>query len=266
MKFATFVLAYNQDKWIMRNIENAYPHVDRIYVGYSKYPWNYDPESRFLRLNEFDINIIKNSPYKDKIKIIEGDWTYEFDERNEILYAAKNDGMDYLMIHDADEFYFHNDFEKLKDIVKQYPENDAYAVRMCVFWKSLDYILIAPPLTADGVTFGGKISGIAEVVMNLKTEHKFTHIRYSGAKTYKILDESDLIYYHTSYVLTDEELYRKIKTWAHRNDFDVEKWYQEKWLNWTLEMTDLHPIWPYSWSRAEKYDGLLPEVLQDLRS
>jgi hypothetical protein len=266
MKFATCVLAYNQDKWIMRNIENSYPHVDRIYVGYSKVPWNYDPESRFFRLNNFDINIIKDSKYIDKITIIEGNWFHEFDERNEILNTAKKDGMDYLMIHDADEFYFHEDFEKLKKIVYDNPGYDSYAVQLCAFWKSFKYVLITPQRIEEGKQLGGKISGMAETVLDLSKNLKFIHIRYSGAKKYLVLDRNDLIFYHASYVLTNEELYNKIKTWAHRNDFDPDKWYVEKWLNWTLDTKILHPIYNWAWTHAEKYNEKLPEVIEDLKN
>lgn len=265
MKFATFVLAYNQDKWIMRNIENAYPHVDKIYVGYSHYPWNYNPASRYSKLNSFNIDILKNSPYYDKIQIVEGNWEHEYDERNEILNIVKQDGFDYLMIHDADEFYFHEDFEKLKSIIRNNPEYDAYCVKLLTFWKSFNYVLISPEVWSDGAKLEGPISGMAEVVMNLKSDHKFTHIRYSGAQKYLIINEKDLVYYHGSYVLSNEELYRKIKTWAHTVNFDTDKWFNEKWLNWTPETINLHPIWPHAWTRAEKYTGKLPEVISDLR-
>jgi hypothetical protein len=45
-KFATMVMVFGQERWIMRNIENAYPHVDQIYLMYSKLPWNYNPKAR----------------------------------------------------------------------------------------------------------------------------------------------------------------------------------------------------------------------------
>jgi hypothetical protein len=265
MKFATCVLAYNQDKWIMRNIENSYPHVDRIYVGYSKVPWNYDPESRSSRLNTFDINIIKDSKYRDKIKIIEGDWIYEFEERNQILEMAKKDGMDYLMIHDADEFYFHDDFEKLKKVVLDNPGYDSYVVQLLTFWKTFKYVLVTPRRIEEKKIMSGQISGMAETVLDLSKKLKFTHIRYSGAKRFLILEKTDLIFYHASYVLTDNEVYNKIKTWAHRNDFNPDQWYQEKWLNWTPETKNLHPFYKWTWIYAEQYKGELPEVIKDLR-
>ena len=74
MKFATHIALFGQDKWIMKNIENAYSHVDVIYIAYSKLPWSYNPMARQEYKNSFDLNKIKNSKFFDKINIIEGDW------------------------------------------------------------------------------------------------------------------------------------------------------------------------------------------------
>ena len=71
--------------------------------------------------------------------------------------------------------------------------------------------------------------------------------------------------YHAAYVLTNEELLKKIQTWSHANNFDVMKWYNEKWLNWTPETKDLHPSWPIAFANAEEYTGELPEVIEDLK-
>jgi len=71
MKFATYVMTFDQGQWIMRNLENAYSHVDHIYVMHSELPWGHNPSARITYKNKFDINIIKQSKYIDKITIIE---------------------------------------------------------------------------------------------------------------------------------------------------------------------------------------------------
>ena len=141
MKFATYVMVFGQEKWIMRNLENAYPHVDVIYVMYSKLPWGYNPKARETYTNTFDISIIENSPYIDKIVIIEGDWMSDTEQRNDCLRIAKEDGMDFLMVHDADEFYFHKDFKKLRSFVESHPEVDVFDVNLYAFWKSFKNII-----------------------------------------------------------------------------------------------------------------------------
>ena len=60
-----------------------------------------------------DLDLLKQSKYYNKITIIEGEWEYDEDQRNACLDKAQNDGIDYLINHDADEFYFHKDFKKM---------------------------------------------------------------------------------------------------------------------------------------------------------
>ena len=58
MKFATHVLFYNVDQFILKNIDNSGPHVDRIYVAYSKKPWGYNRKARkkFSNLSNLDLH------------------------------------------------------------------------------------------------------------------------------------------------------------------------------------------------------------------
>ena len=255
MKFATYVMTFDQGQWIMRNLENAYSHVDHIYVMHSELPWGHNPSARITYKNKFDINIIKQSKYIDKITIIEGDWMSDTDERNYCLQRAKEDGFDYIMVQDADEFFFHKDFEKILQLVKDNPEVDVFAIDLYAFWKSFKYIIISNDK--------GKIGGTNQTIVNLHTVNKYDYIRNVHGGNHMTLPE--VICYHGSYVLSDEQLYRKIKTWGHSMDFDSDKWYNEVWLPWTLESKNLHPIWPWVWTHCEVFMGELPEVIADLK-
>lgn len=254
MIFATYLMTFDQDKWIMRNLENAYPHVDKIYVMHSKLPWGYKPDAREKYVNTFDLNIINQSPYIDKITIIEGDWLSDTEQRNYCLQWAKKDGVDYLMVHDADEFYFHKDFEKIINYVKNNRLIDVFAIDLYAFWKSFKYILIDPQR--------GKIGGTNQTIINLHTIEKYDYIRDVRVEcNYMIIP--DVICYHGSYVLTNEEVYKKINSTSHSNDYDGEKWYKEVWLPWTLDSKNLHPIWPWCWDHCEIFNEELPEVIKD---
>ena len=220
---------------------------------HSKLPWGYKPEARENYANTFDLDIIKKSPYIDKITIIEGDWLSDTGQRTECLQRAKKDGVDYLMVHDADEFYFHKDFDKLVDLVKKDTTHDVFSINLYAFWRSFKYILIDPQR--------GKIGGTNQTIVNL---HKVDHYdRIRDVHSGNILVVPDIIYYHGSYVLTNEELYRKVKSTSHSNDYDGEKWYKEVWLPWTLESRNLHPVWPWCWSHCEIFNEELPEVIED---
>jgi hypothetical protein len=253
MIFATYLIAFNQDKWIMRNLENAYPHVDKIYLMHSELPWGYNPNARIKYSNNFDLDLIKQSPYMDKITIIEGDWLDDTSQRNFCLQRAKKDGIDFLMVHDADEFYFHDDFDKLINIVKTNEQYDVFDVNLYAFWKSFKYVLIDPQK--------GRIGGTNQTIVNLHRVDKYDYIRNTYTNNRLVVPE--IMQFHGSYVLTDEEVYEKIKTWGHTNDFDADKWYNEVWLLWTLESRNLHPVWPWCWDHCEIFDGALPEVIED---
>lgn len=257
MKFATYVMTYDQGKWIMRNLENSYPHVDRIYVMHSKLPWGYKPDARKNYTNNFDINIIKNSKYMDKIHIIEGDWLSDTEQRTYCLQQAKRDGFDYLMVHDADEFFFHKDFEKIIETVKNNPDIDVFSINLYAFWRSFKYILINHD--------GSRISGNNQTIVKLKTIDKYDYIRDVQIICYH-MTIPDVICYHGSYVLTNDEVFKKVNMTSHSNDYDGIKWYNEVWVPWTLESKNLHPIWPWAWSHCEEFNDILPEVLEGFES
>ena len=254
MKFATHIILFGQDKWIMKNIENSYPHVDKIYVAYSKLPWGYNPIARNSYVNSFDINILKRSKFKDKIVIIEGDWLTEENQRNVCVDYANNDNIDYLMIHDADEFYHHNDFDVMINSIKKNPDYGLYRVGWYNFWKSFNYLTIT--------NNGDIIAGYPEVFINLKKGVRFVRKRRVLQTTETTI--KDVICYHGSYVLTDNEVKEKLNTWGHHADFNVNKWYNDTWLNWTDNKCNLHPITPNSWYKAVKFNGKLPEVLNKI--
>lgn len=253
MKFATYVMTYDQGKWILRNIENSYPHVDRIYVMHSKLPWGYKPDARENYTNTFDIDIIKKSPYMDKIKIIEGDWLSDTDQRNACLNIAKADGFDYLMVHDADEFYFHKDFQKIIKFIESEPNHFVYAINLYAFWRAFKYVLIDPQR--------GRIGGTNQTIVNLHLVNQYNYIRDVYAAD--VVTIPDVMCYHGSYVLTDEEVFKKVNMTSHSNDYDGIKWYNEVWLPWTIESRNLHPIWPWCWSHCEIFNEELPEVIKD---
>jgi len=256
-KFATHVVLFGQDKWIMRNIVNAYPHVDKIYIAYSEKPWSYNPNARSQYKNSFNLDIIRNTMYADKIHIIEGVWDTEEDQRNACAAQAAIDGMDYLIIHDADEFYHDRDFEELKNFIWGNPNYDYYKVAWYCFWKTFNYILLD--------TNGNKIVGYPEFCINLKRGVRFQSKRRPDKSNFLILPPDQGICYHGSYVLTNEELLQKINTWGHTNDFNKERWYNEKWLNWKEGDRDLHLVTPNAWSQAVWFDGKLPDVIANMR-
>jgi|TARA_R110002167_G_scaffold184130_9_gene384617 hypothetical protein len=254
MKIATHLLIFGQEKWAMKNIENSYPHVDQIYIAYSKKPWSYNPKAKEKYINSFDLNIIKNSKFYDKITLIEGEWSNEEDQRNSCVESALHDGIDYLMIHDADEFYFHNDFEKIKEFLDLNPNYDIYKCPCINFWKNLNYITLSE--------HGNEIIGYPPIFINLNKGVRFQNKRNTTSGQ-SIAINNGVLCHHASYALTNEELRAKLQTWGHHNDFNIKNWYDNIWLKWNENSINLHPVSPSAWSKAIKYTKPLPEVLTE---
>jgi hypothetical protein len=252
-RFAAHVLLFDSQKFILQMIDNCGPFVEKIYVAYSKVPWRYNPEARDFMTNSADPSILMESKYADKIELITGVWDWEHEQRNACLKKAKEDGFDFLIVQDADEFYTVEDYGRMIRVISSEPDYDYYITPWCNFWKSWDYILV----NASGEATSGFYPNVA---MNCSLDIWFSNLRGPGySNNIKVLDS---LCYHGSYVLNDEEVYRKISSWAHAQDFDREDWYRNKWLNWTEDSVDLHPTHPYVWKQAIKFTGELPEVLR----
>jgi hypothetical protein len=251
MKLAVQILLFGQEKWIMRTLENAYNNVDHIYIAYSKMPWTYNQNARATYTNTFDLEKIKNSPFIDKITIVEGDWFTEEGQRNALLNSAITDGYQYMLIQDADEFYFDSDYQKIKEFIKKHPSYNTYTAHMYNFWKSFTHIILGP--------VGQKETGEANVVINL------SNTRFSNKRNPNFgnkINIPDVRVYHGSYVLNDSELLEKFKTWGHHNDFNIYQWYENVFQKWTIDSVDLHPLEPHCWSKVVSYDGELPEIIK----
>ena len=251
MKFGVHMLYFNQDKWIFKTIENCAPFVDKIYVAWSEKPWNYNENGQKF-VNNSNVDFLKQSKYYDKITIIKGEWKLDEDERNSCLNKAKEDGMDYLITQDADEFYTFKDYSKIIEGIRQNPTYDFYTTPWIVFWKNYNYIVTGKD--------GKQICGYPEIAINLNKDVKFIRCRRPNSTHCKQLDA---ICHHMCFVFDkDEDCWSKINTWGHSHQFNTTEWYNKYWLNWTPELTNIHPIQPTAWHKTIEFKGELPEVLR----
>ena len=126
-------LMANVGDMILRTIENCGPHVDAIYVGYSPTLWGYIDHG--LK-NQDGPEILKRSRWFGKVRLVEGSWKLDEEERNAVRDAAIRDGMDVLVIQDTDEFY--DDFGGgiVADISERH-ECAYYLAESVLLWKNL---------------------------------------------------------------------------------------------------------------------------------
>jgi hypothetical protein len=72
----------------------------------------------------------------------------------------------------------------------------------------------------------------------------------------------EIFFWHLGYVLSDERMWEKIRTFAHADEI-LPGWYEEKWLAWTPHTRDLFRKQPASrWPRTHRIDPRqLPGIL-----
>jgi hypothetical protein len=240
--------------------------VDKIFISHSPFPWSYNPQARNSHPNPSDPEILKSSPYLPKIELISGEWATEEDQRNEVLKLAKAEGFDYLIIQDADEFFIDEDYKANLEQIKCNPDYSFYRTPWFQFWKSLDWIIECrysycykggkPWLKLTNTTTDFSMA----FAINLNTTTEFVSCRRpSNIDDYLILERPC---FHLSYVLTDEQVERKIRTYGHSNQISHQRWLRYKWYGFDASTRNLHPINPRVWRRVLPFSGQIPKELE----
>ncbi|MDA9589738.1 hypothetical protein N9R65_02990 [Opitutales bacterium] len=267
MRYAALILFYDCDRFILKAIENCAPHVEKIYISYSPYPWSYNPEAREKFRNPSDPKLIQQSKYLDKIEFVEGDWPTEEAQRNEVLDKAKVEGFDYLIIQDADEFYLPEEFQKNLQQIEENPDYSYYRNPWYLFWKSTRHIIIC---RYSYIMRGGKVEKSLSntpigynmaFALNLNKEVRFSRCRRpTHLDDFYVLDG---LCYHLSYVMSDDQVERKMQTYGHTNQINHCRWLRYKWYGWRESTNNIHPFNPVMWKSAQRFTGALPRELVD---
>ncbi len=244
MKVCLQVIAFNVDTWINQMLENAAPHVDKIFIAYPPRPWKYSQSARDKLKNPTKLSSIKIKHLKCEVEIIKGDWEYDEDTRNFLLERARSEEFDWMIIQDADEFYTEDGWKILKKEMNRNDDTELLITPWINFWKNPRFVLLNSTLGIKSLNEGAAIRA-------KKAKSIFTFSRTSNAIRRKVINADC---YHYGYVMDNEAMRTKIQTWAHAKQIrDIEIWYSLKWLNWTEESRFLHPSSPYAWSCATPF-------------
>lgn len=242
MKIAVHVLGYNVTRFAAAVIANALPHVDRMYVAYSRRPWVYNKLARDNFENPTAISEFTNSTSDGKLRIIEGDWLTEEEMRNACLDAAECEGMDWLITQDADEYYTEKSWGQIKSRLLVDKYYDQFLTTWYNFWKSSQYVLVQK---------NGEIKTTnANFALRCGKGHRFINRRQTNALRTGILDASC---YHYGYVMSDSEMHEKLSTWGHAHETNPRVWFEDKWLAWGINSSYLHPVHPRYWRCAIRF-------------
>lgn len=213
MKFGSVAIAYREGRFLGPHLQHLPDWIDEKIVLQSIKPWFGKPEGRGDGTTEIA------QEYADKL--VRMNWASEQDQRNtgQILHENK----DWVIVLDPDEFLDNFNWQALKDFL-EFTEADAVvAGYQRVFWKNKE---VHP-------------HGDYQQLIAVRPHVPFVDKRVVG--TSYVVAPVELL--HFSWARTDKEIKNKINHYAHANDFDADKWYNEVWLN-PERVTDLHPVNP----------------------
>ena len=253
---------YISSEQLVKAVQNS-SHLEKCYIGLYEKNWNgldhQELNEDILHSLGSNTEIVRMTDQDMQITGKESPVVIETACRNYLLEKAKRENYDLVMVQDTDEFLSKEDYNfLLTDYIPTMFEHgyDSFAIRLKNFWKDWNNILVCeeeliPEWPGEWATLG----------LRTYPDMKFTNMRaHTSIQKCGVLQPCYL--YHGTFVLSDEQVTKKIKNWGHSKDIDFEKWYREKWLNWTPETEDLHPSTrPQIWKKAIKYTGDLPENL-----
>lgn len=143
---------------------------------------------------------------------------------------------DWILIVDADERYESEEInlllQDLNDLKKIRFKGSVRTNNWDVYWKTSDY-----KITPEQTDYP---------LIAITPDQRFGHIR--GHSGYVSWSQAKM--HHFSYVRSDNDMLKKIQSFEASVEFDLEAWYRDKWLKWTPDMEDLHPIHPPQFKRA----------------
>jgi hypothetical protein len=173
------------------------------------------------------------------VEIVRGDWQKDEDTRQALLNHAREEGFDWMIVQDADEFYTDEGWERLLGTLKT-TDKEGIKTSWYTFWKSSRYVL--------GHQNGSLKDQNEAAAVRCDSAVQFVRSRTTNlVGTFPIVDAPC---YHYGYVRTDVEMLAKVTSWGHAHQFDGPRWHRLKWMGWNERSVHLHPVRFGEWYRA----------------
>jgi len=258
MKFAILTLAFYGNATLERMLKNTGGMVDAIYLSHSPVPWSkYNPDARHKYTSDFNPEKVSSLPYAEKIKFLTGVWETDEAQREDALQQARKDGIDYLIVQDSDEFYLKEEFLKNLEGIRKNPDHPVYVCPWVKFWKNTQYVMQAR-------IHDGQYHQTVTTCPNFAVNVNYPGIHFSLSR---LVNENhrpfmlEGLCLHLCWVLTNEQVLKKISTWGHSHQFDHLKWFKHKWLSWTPQTKHIGLFKRSDYYQAVPFNGVLPEEL-----
>jgi glycosyltransferase involved in cell wall biosynthesis len=213
-----------------------FPHL----VLVSKKPWRGD--------YVMDETWAKAKMYLRNGQVIVDEWPNQAAQFNFGLHLLHEEGVDWALIVDADEFYTPEDIGRLVGQIRTTQYDAILATNMDVYWKSPEYKIIPDQYDYP--------------VIAIKTNKRFKDKRHVESDVTTTNTHGDITLHHMSYVRTNEQMKKKIKTFEHSHEFNTDQWYEDIWLWWEPDHIALHPVVPPLFKQATYNPA--PKVISEL--
>jgi hypothetical protein len=245
------IVAVNCDREnIWYCLRGIYDFCDEVVVVYSDTTWTGN------KYEDDTVKIIDTFPDEDrKLKIIKGSFLTQPEQRNVGLKYLKENNFDYVFVVDSDEFYSPSTLISARDFIEKNSNKLAFRVFFKQMWKTLEWVLVP---NKEFFAF-----------FKLLPEFNFvgpSRQAYYGRNSRKhILNMATIETidcFHLTCVCSNAYMKEKLITRNYRNVV-LPRWFEDVWMKWTPEMTNLHPTKAHIYKKAEKLDkNLLPEFVR----
>jgi hypothetical protein len=269
LRLAVHAFNYKNDDLVLRWLANVYQFVDTIYLVYPETPWEYNPAAAVdaAYRNDADPDLVRRSPFADKVRIVLGRWASDEGQRNHVVELARADKHDYLIVQDIDEFYAPKEMEKNLLGIRANPDFVLFKNPWNIFWKTVSYVLEFRETVLDHNSqcrfygWNTPINFSTSFALNLRRGARFSRSRAVDC------DDRDVylldgLCCHLSWVKSDAAVRLKVETWTHSQEVR-RQWYRLKWENWRPESRWLSYNNPLAWNRAVPFAGELPAEIVD---
>ncbi len=242
-----FLISYDWE--LLKNaLPNIYADADIIYLALDKKRLTWGG-------NVFDFdeiafkNLIKEIDINNKINVYEADFYQEHltpmqcevRERNMLATQMGENGWHVQL--DADEYFI--DFKGFTDYLKKInpnPKGTQKSINVCVNWLNLFKKMPHHYLCIENNSNNLESIQVATNVPIYEIGRRNGHFNHYGP----------FFMIHDTWARTEQEIWQKISNWGHKNDFDIQKYFQF-WKNINennyKDVKDFHPIQPKVWQK-----------------
>lgn len=231
------ILHYGLD-YLPYAIQSIYNHVDTINIFYTDKPSHghntnlKPPESR----DELQQAAFSYNPDR-KIKWFDYQGTLqEGPQRDAAVKICKDQGADIVLVIDSDEVWDGLTLDLAIERVWEFNKARNWLINFMHLWRSFNWCCkddLWPVRLLD--------------------------LRHSGGTEYMPREYGEI--YHLGYAITNKIMQYKLSIHGHKNELRP-NWYNEKWLDWTPDITDVHPTNERGFWNPEPFNvSRLPEFM-----